>query len=552
MAHDVHSGLMFKNFNKLLKTTLTPLNFEDSKLSWVEFPLVIRRLVMGYLSFHDLVRCRPVSKSFLAMFAYLVQRLERIDVKCGANAEHEYCALYGFVVSGRLRSLKHFQFLTGGVPASGPWKNKILATILTLYPTLQSFPCMDSRFILRLDNPLENMSKISISDLQFIGYHDELQKLASKLPSLSELQLGTDGRTYPHEAISDFVKSCSQLSKLSLKTYRNLPESVYMSFGDLQNLKTLTIASCFNPSNPSLSSQDFESVIDNFPPNLHHLDIDLDREYDMTVLRKFANHLENLASLRMYVNNTDKYGSLSSIRDEMVVPEGSGLQILRTEVSVANSEKLMNIFRNSPLTRLTHLLLSGFSKVEFPSSCGLLYKERFPVLPLCFPNVRFLYLDFLKHLERHVNFDHLEMMFLDYDIYWPIEDVPVCTDIAAKVMSLRKLRIVGDVLADLSKVCDRPTVSDLEVLAGDGGYAEIFSRMSNLTWPYLKRLKVHSEDVFNAKTGRVLKKIVASMPLLEKLVHVQHRCNNNPQQKQLNLREGTWVRLVGRINHFNG
>eukprot|EP01083_Nonionella_stella_P092681 259512_1 len=28
--------------------------------------------------------------------------------------------------------------------------------------------------------------------------------------------------------------------------------------------------------------------------------------------------------------------------------------------------------------------------------------------------------------------------------------------------------------------------------------------------------------------------------------------DNNPQQKQLNLREGTWVRLVGRINHFNG
>eukprot|EP01083_Nonionella_stella_P079199 217113_1 len=110
MAQNQHSGLMIKNFDELLKNALTPSNVEDSERSWVGLPLEIRRFSLGYLSFRDLVRCRSVSKSFLAIFAYLVQRLERIKLEYGSMRKHEYCAIYSFIVFGQLRSLKHFEF----------------------------------------------------------------------------------------------------------------------------------------------------------------------------------------------------------------------------------------------------------------------------------------------------------------------------------------------------------------------------------------------------------------------------------------------------------
>eukprot|EP01083_Nonionella_stella_P079200 217114_1 len=509
MAQNIHSGLMLKNFDKLLKTALVPLKFEDSQRSWMEFPLEIRRFILGYLSFRDLVRCRAVSKSFMVIFAYLVQRLERIKLGYGSIGKHEYCALYSLVVSGHLRSLRHFDFSISF--CSDVDNMQMLAKMLTLYPKLQTFSLMDSSTIISLKKPLENMSQISINDIHLIDSLDQLQELAAKLPSLTELELRNEGydddTSYPDGIISEFVKACSQLSTLALDRY--LPDSVYMSLGGLQNLKTLTILSGGSSHDLSLEPHNFEALVDNFPPNLQYLQMDLDREYDMSVLRKFAKHLKNLSSLYAYANENDLYdyrGMVECTEYNESMPAATGVQDCRLEINELNAEKLFNIFRKSPLTKLTRLLLHGFSQIGDDSSgYELFYQERFPVLPLCFPNLRILlFLDTPDHLKRHIEFDHLEMMYLSG---FGDEASAVCTNIAEKLMSLQKLIIDGDVFESLPVVCNPSQISHLEILASYCGYALVLSRMSRVALPSLKSLKVYTRNTFSAQIGTALKQI---------------------------------------------
>eukprot|EP01083_Nonionella_stella_P252431 869732_1 len=502
MAQNIHSGLMLKNFDKLLNTALVPLKFEDSQRSWMEFPLEIRRFILGYLSFRDLLGYGSIGK-------------------------HEYCALYSLVVSGHLRSLRHFDFSISF--CSDVDNMQMLAKMLTLYPKLQTFSLVDSSTILSLKKPLENMSQISINDIHLIDSLDQLQELAAKLPSLTELELRNEGydddTSYPDGIISEFVKACSQLSTLALDRY--LPDSVYMSLGGLQNLKTLTILSGGSSYDLSLEPHNFEALVDNFPPNLQFLQMDLDREYDMSVLRKFAKHLKNLSSLYAYANENDLYdyrGMVECTEYNESMPAATGVQDCRLEINELNAEKLFNIFRKSPLTKLTRLLLHGFSQIGDDSSgYELFYQERFPVLPLCFPNLRILlFLDTPDHLKRHIEFDHLEMMYLSG---FGDEASAVCTNIAEKLMSLQKLIIDGDVFESLPVVCNPSQISHLEILASYCGYALVLSRMSRVALPSLKSLKVYTRNTFSAQIGTALKQIITGMPLLERLVHVQHYYN---------------------------
>eukprot|EP01083_Nonionella_stella_P085237 236244_1 len=313
-------------------------------------------IMMGFMTFQELAKLAHVSKQVNISVGNATRVLRAISTS--GRHPRECGVIMNLARRGVLSNLRSFTY---GRSRSTAFR-ELLKSVVQYCPSIEFIlPGISADIIMSLQSPLK-MLKSNVTGLTESEDGQEYTRLMHLLPSLSLLDL--DGHYMDHHPVgpdgtglAQFVKSCTHLESLSVNIWT--PPNVLGSLGGLENLREFRF-SVDNSGAPvdGFSETNFDTLLDNFPPNLEALDLNLPETYSAANVTKLVRKLENITDFELEV--LDGYYSCAGFEPSPVEPRKDGLTGLRRlvlQVRPDFAKLLLNAIKLCPLLHCKTILL---------------------------------------------------------------------------------------------------------------------------------------------------------------------------------------------------
>eukprot|EP01083_Nonionella_stella_P085236 236240_1 len=327
-----------------------------------DLPVDPLNIIMSFMTFQELAKLNHVSKHVNISVGNATRVLRAISVT--GRHPRECGVIMILARRGVLSKLRSFT-LDPSLAFNPIWRSSgrdILRTVAQHCPRIEFIlPEISTSIILSLQSPLK-MLKSNVTYLTDSEDGMEYTRLVHLLPSLSVLDL--DGDYMDHHPVgsdgtdlAQFVKSCTHLESLSVNIWT--PPNVLGSLGGLENLRQFSF-SIDDSGAPvdGFSETNFDTLLDNFPPNLEALDLNLPETYSAANVTKLVRKLENITDFELEVLGGQF--SCSGFEPSPVEPRKDGLTGLRRlvlQVRPDFAKLLLNAIKLCPLLHCKTILL---------------------------------------------------------------------------------------------------------------------------------------------------------------------------------------------------
>eukprot|EP01083_Nonionella_stella_P264123 896388_1 len=490
-----------------------------------DLPVDPLNVIMSFMTFQELAKLNHVSKHVNISVGNATRVLRAISVT--GRHPRECGVIMILARRGVLSKLRSFT-LDPSLAFNPIWRSSgrdILRTVAQHCPRIEFIlPEISTSIILSLQSPLK-MLKSNVTGLTESEDGQEYTRLMHLLPSLSVLNL--EGHYMDHHpAESDgshliqFVKSCTHLEAISVNIWTS---NVLSSLGGLKNLRmfSFSVDDSGAPAHVTdgFSETDFDSLMDNFPPNLERLFLNLPETYSTLNATKLVRKLENVTNFELEVlGGSNSCTGIESTPVESRKDGLTGLRRLTLQVKPDFVKLLLNAIKLCPLRNCTTILLRGLaSNLDEPyedQNDSRLYND-IPNLAICFPNVTALgFSDYPSKLNSHLpTMVKLREIRIDAASQTQFNIDPYMAEL---ILSIESVTTYPSFLSILLKpnMCIR--VSSLKILGRVD--AALSKKIADANWPSLTELSID----LNLKKSKEplpshLVRLVAHMPVLKKL-----------------------------------
>eukprot|EP01083_Nonionella_stella_P135765 412963_1 len=460
-----------------------------------DLPADTFNIIMGFMTFQELAKLAHVSKQVNISAGNATRVLRAISVSC--RHPRECGVIMNLARRGVLSKLRSFTLDPSLAfnPILRNSRSHLLKTVAQYCPSIEFIlPGISADTILSLQSPLK-MLKSNVTGLTESEDGQEYTRLMHLLPALSVLNLDGNFMDRHHVGPDDtdlaqFVKSCTHLVALSVNIWT--PPNVLGSLGGLESLREFSF-SVDESGAPvdGFSEANFDTLLDNFPPNLEALYLNLPERYSAANVTKLVRKLENVTDFELEVLGGQF--SCSGFEPSPVEPRKDGLTGLRRlvlQVRPDFAKLLLNAIKLCPLLHCTTILLrelaSNLDEPYVELSDPQLYND-IPNLATLFPNVTVLeFFDYPSKLNSHlptmvklceICIDATGQTHFSIDPY-----------MAELILSIESVTTYPSFLSVLLKPNMRIRVSSLTVI--DRVNEALSKKIADANWPSLTELSI--------------------------------------------------------------